>query len=67
MITFHRKNVNCGSLHVGKFCTIYILTVYKQGAEAVISLVLRMENRIQLLETCVQELEYHTKKLQKQS
>ena len=30
-----------------------ILTVYKQGAEAVISLVLRMGNRIQFLETKV--------------
>ena len=30
-----------------------ILTVYKQGVEAVVSLVLRMGNRIQFLETRV--------------
>ena len=44
-----------------------VLAVYKQGPDAVISLVLRMSNRIQSLETRVQELEYRTKKNSKNS
>lgn len=44
-----------------------VLAVYKQGPDAVISLVLRMSNRIQSLETRVQELEHRTKKNSKNS